>query len=167
MADESRMRATYALAQYVRTASYLRDDALENLDHAAVAERDLFIGPGGADVDVRWLRLRLWYAFVYVVLEGWESLRLKDEGVEWCIDSLRSDGELEALRRFRNAVFHVQRDPSTNKFGEVLADGPYTGMLRRIVNLQDALDRYFQAWRSETDLSIADSWSTESLFAAT
>lgn len=54
------------------------------------------------------LRLFVWYALVFVVVEGYRDLRLHD--VE--VDRLLADDEkVDALRRFRNAVFHYQENP--------------------------------------------------------
>lgn len=51
------------------------------------------------------IAMSLWYASVYVVIEGWISLGLKDP----VIDSLLSNQVMvDRLRRFRNATYHFQ-----------------------------------------------------------
>ena len=62
-------------------------------------------------------RLSVWYSLIYVVVEGYRDLGLKDEKIE----ALLSDSvKVESLRRFRNAVFHFQEDPIGPKLMEFL-----------------------------------------------
>ena len=49
--------------------------------------------------------MSFWYAALYVVIEGWEALRLADPTV----DSLLTSANVALLRRYRNGVFHFQR----------------------------------------------------------
>jgi len=46
------------------------------------------------------------YAGIYLVIEGWRDLGLKDER----IDELLQSPFVDRLRRFRNATFHYQKD---------------------------------------------------------
>ena len=50
--------------------------------------------------------MALWYAVLFVVIEGFEELRLPDERVSNLLTSPQKD----LLRRFRNGIFHYQRD---------------------------------------------------------
>lgn len=60
----------------------------------------------------RFHRLSTWYALLYVVVEGYRELALQDEQ----IDALLGQEELvDALRRFRNAMFHYQENPMSEK----------------------------------------------------
>jgi hypothetical protein len=52
------------------------------------------------------IAMSLWYATVYVVIEGWRSTKLADTE----LDVLLADGHVDKLRRFRNQVFHYQRE---------------------------------------------------------
>lgn len=47
-----------------------------------------------------------WFASLYVVVEGWKELRLSDPAV----DKLLMSEYVDILRRFRNGVFHYQKD---------------------------------------------------------
>lgn len=47
------------------------------------------------------------YSGIYLVIEGWKELKLKDEK----IDRLISSPYVERLRLFRNATFHYQKEP--------------------------------------------------------
>lgn len=58
------------------------------------------------------MRLQVWYALLFVVIEGYRDLEQKSAEV----DKLLSNEEMvNALRLFRNAVFHYQKDPLTDK----------------------------------------------------
>lgn len=58
------------------------------------------------------IRLQIWYALLYVVVEGYQELGGGDEQ----LDKLLSDNDMvDAMRRFRNAVFHPQEDPLSEK----------------------------------------------------
>lgn len=47
-----------------------------------------------------------WYAAIYVVIEGFRELKLKDTKVE----ALLQSPNVEALRLMRNAIFHFQKE---------------------------------------------------------
>jgi len=51
------------------------------------------------------------YSGIYLVIEGWKELKLKDPEIDRLIDSPLVD----RLRRFRNATFHYQKDPISLK----------------------------------------------------
>src|SRR6266545_8081968 len=63
------------------------------------------------------LRLQVFYALMYVVIEGYRELGCEDPEV----DALLSNSDfVEAFRRFRNANFHFQEDPFSAKLVEFL-----------------------------------------------
>jgi hypothetical protein len=47
-----------------------------------------------------------WYAALYVVIEGWRDLGLADA----TIDALLQSPNVDLLKRYRNGVFHFQKD---------------------------------------------------------
>lgn len=51
-----------------------------------------------------------WYGLLYVVIEGWESLRLSDN----TIDNLLKSPNNDLLKRYRNAVFHYPKKRQYN-----------------------------------------------------
>jgi hypothetical protein len=53
-----------------------------------------------------------WYGALYVVVEGWQELKLSDSEV----DKLLSSSNVNLLRRFRNSVFHYQKSYMSDKF---------------------------------------------------
>lgn len=60
----------------------------------------------------QFLRLSIWYALLYVVIEGYRDLGQKDVSIE---ELLVQGDFVGTLRRFRNATFHYQEDPVTEK----------------------------------------------------
>lgn len=59
----------------------------------------------------------VFYALLYVVVEGYRELKLKDEA----IDTLLAKNQHEdQLRRFRNALFHFQKYPFDKRLIEFL-----------------------------------------------
>ena len=78
------------------------------------------------------------YGLLYVVVEGYQSLKLGDAA----IDELLSDEELVArLKRFRNATFHYQEDVVDKRLVDFL-NADYDGTWLR--KLHQAFRRYFE-----------------------
>lgn len=81
-----------------------------------------------------------WFASLYVVIEGWRELGLKDDK----IDALLSSDYVDLLRRLRNGVFHFQRDYFDSRFRN------YTNAGDPATNWADVLhnefSRYFLEW---------------------
>jgi hypothetical protein len=57
-------------------------------------------------------RLSVWYSLIYVVVEGFKELNLNHPAVE---ELLSNEENVDFLRLFRNATFHYQKDPLTEK----------------------------------------------------
>lgn len=57
-------------------------------------------------------RLQVWYALLFVVIEGYEDLKLQFEPLD---KVLAQRDYVDSLRRFRNATFHYQADPLNDK----------------------------------------------------
>tara|TARA_Y100001968_G_C18886846_1_gene494321 strand:+ start:91 stop:540 length:450 start_codon:yes stop_codon:yes gene_type:complete len=58
------------------------------------------------------MRLSVWYSLLYVVIEGFKELSLDDEKVN---ELLANESNVDCLRLFRNATFHYQKNPLTEK----------------------------------------------------
>lgn len=70
-----------------------------------------------AQMQSQTLRMCTFYALIYVVIEGYRDLE-KSHAV---LDILLAKTDyVDALRRFRNAVFHFQEDPLSAKLLEFL-----------------------------------------------
>ena len=83
------------------------------------------------------LRLQVFYALIYVVVEGYKELECKDEGVDRLLESTEF---VESLRRFRNANFHFQEAPFSPKLVTFLHAEGSEDWVRA---LYFALDKFF------------------------
>jgi hypothetical protein len=82
-------------------------------------------------------RLSVWYSLIYVVVEGFRELKLTHPEV----DSLLNNEEyVECLRLFRNATFHYQKDPLTEKALKFLEAKDSEKWIK---NLSKALESFF------------------------
>jgi hypothetical protein len=63
--------------------------------------------------------MSLWYGELYVVVEGFQELGLSDPG----IDALFASPNLDLLRRYRNGVFHFQKEYFDERFIKFIRDG--------------------------------------------
>jgi hypothetical protein len=90
-------------------------------------------GPDGMDVA---MYMSLWYGCLYVVIEAWRDLGLRDREV----DSLVASANTDLLRRYRNAVFHYQKEYWPEKSMAFLREGESSAVWVRAVH--NALQRY-------------------------
>ena len=81
-----------------------------------------------------------WYAGLFVVAEGWKSLKIQDVAVE----ALLASPNLKLLKRFRNAVFHYQENFLDERFIELIREGEKAE--EWVEQLSEELRRYFQYW---------------------
>ena len=65
------------------------------------------------------LYMSYWYGGLYVVIEGWKCLKLKD----FEIDKLLLSLNVGLLRRYRNATFHYQNEYWSKKFTDFMEKG--------------------------------------------
>ncbi|MBI2585731.1 MAG: hypothetical protein HYW28_07640 [Rhodospirillales bacterium] len=91
----------------------------------------------------------VFYGLLYVVVEGYRELKLKDEA----IDALLCKDQYEnLLRRFRNAVFHFQKYPFDKRLVEFLIaensehwvrelHGAFSRFFIATLPIKDSLDR--------------------------
>ncbi|WP_336633647.1 MULTISPECIES: hypothetical protein [unclassified Microbacterium] len=76
--------------------------------------------PADDDWTFQWIYLSLWYASLFVVAEGWQEARMRNERVS---ELLADSEKLGALRRFRNGIFHFQADYFDARIVDFLALG--------------------------------------------
>ena len=81
-----------------------------------------------------------WYAGLFVVIEGWWELNLHDA----VVDRLLESPHVGLLRRYRNGVFHFQRDYFDKRLTGFLAAAPKTVPWMRELTLQ--FGRFFLEW---------------------
>ena len=86
------------------------------------------------------LYMSYWFGGLYVVIEGWQQLGLKDKS----IGALLHSKNVRLLRRYRNGVFHFQKDYFDERFLGFLRDG--INHLIWIRKLHQEFDRFFYDW---------------------
>lgn len=86
--------------------------------------------------DYQGVFLSHWYAALFVVIEGWMQMNLRDP----VIDDLLGSPNVDLLRRFRNGVCHFQPNYLDDKFVEFMAE-PTTVTWVRTLNTE--FGRYF------------------------
>jgi hypothetical protein len=59
------------------------------------------------------------YASLYVVVEGWQELKLSDSAV----DALLTSPYVNVLKQYRHGVFHYQREMWDERFMAFLREG--------------------------------------------
>ena len=94
-----------------------------------------------------YLYMSYWYAALYVVIEGWKELGLKDNKINTLLDSPNVD----LLRRYRNCVFHFQRNYYDERFLDFMRDG--INCVEWIRSLNSEFGRYFLAWFKQKNVA--------------
>lgn len=83
------------------------------------------------------LYMNFWYGELHVVIEGWQELGLSDPIVDGLLDS----PNLELLKRYRNGVFHFQKDYFDDRFIDFMTKGRDTASW--VFDVNDAIGTYF------------------------
>jgi hypothetical protein len=96
----------------------------------------------GTSVDLAWaddcgLFMSHWYGALYVVVEGWKDMGLKDP----VIDKLLESTNVALLKRFRHGAFHFQREYFDNRFSNFWYDSKKT--VPWVRQLNDAFSQFF------------------------
>ena len=84
----------------------------------------------------------LWYGSLFVVIEGWEALKLKDDTINDLL--VEHDNLKSLLRRYRNGVYHFQPKLLDNRFiafGQTRDNSYLWAKL-----LHEEFVRYFSDW---------------------
>jgi hypothetical protein len=120
-----------ALYRYFVWANNMRVHFEDTLKRTGVVDLDT---PDGFYVA---MYMSLWYGCLYVVIEGWQELQLRDQE----IDSFLTSPNVDLLRRFRNATFHYHREYLHEKFLAFLREGEATATWVR--GMHNAFASYF------------------------
>jgi hypothetical protein len=97
-------------------------------------------------VRTQFVNLCYWMASLYVVVEGWRDLKLSDAE----IDTLLESPHVAALRRFRNGVFHFQKNYFDDRFiGLFEEGGPVWAS-----TLHKAFSRFFIGWFNARGIKV-------------
>ncbi|ARS48176.1 hypothetical protein ACRS3X_17585 [Ectopseudomonas hydrolytica] len=109
------MRKLVALHKHWCAADALKQVILAPLPEEAIQMHGRRISEPAASVGEmhsQFLRLQVWYALIYVVIEGYRELKAADPEIDLL---LKNEDLVNALRLFRNAMFHYQADPVSEK----------------------------------------------------
>lgn len=128
-------RAIHTLHRYYIWQNRMRVEFENVLTDAA--ERGVPVTSGSDEEIHAFMWMSYWYAGLYVVVEGWRELDLRDPEV----DQLLASANVEPLRRYRNGVFHFQRQYFDERFVGLLADGE--NVVNWVRSLNQALGRVF------------------------
>jgi len=124
-----------ALHRYFIWANKMRTDfdaLLERQTQGRIDQDDLKIES--------FLYMSYWYGGLYVVVEGWKELRLSDA----VIDQLLKSSNVTLLKRYRNGVFHFQKQYYDNRFLEFIEEGKNS--VEWVRNLNREFGRWFLEW---------------------
>jgi hypothetical protein len=112
-ADGQQILELLALHKYFLNADFLRDLFMRRIKRG---QSPAATDPVTSMDDM--IAMSLWYATVYVVIEGWLQANLANAEV----DVLLADGHVDRLRRFRNQMFHYQREYDNPRLLEFLGE---------------------------------------------
>ena len=115
------------------------EDALRRLGGFSQNQMNAFF------VDDRGQFMSYWYAALYVVVEGYQELRLSDPE----IDRLIRSPHVELLRRYRNGVFHYQKKYFDEQFSGFMGPPETVEWVR---SLSSELGRYFHEQIDKRDI---------------
>lgn len=124
----------FALHRYFLQANKMRAHYYELMERDGAARVDDDAWPE------QFLHMCLWYGCLFVVVEGWSELGLSDPEIE----SLLASPNVALLKRFRNGVFHYQRDYWDERFVGFIGEGVASVDWVRALNR--AFGRYFLEW---------------------
>lgn len=109
------------------------DQVLKEVGLKSVSD-DLSKKKGGIDT---FLYMSLWYGTFYVLIEGWQQLKLSDAK----IDALLKSKNVDLLRLYRNGVFHFQKEYFDDRFMKLMKEG--LDVANWIRDLRDEFSRWF------------------------
>ena len=124
----------YALHRYFIWGNKMREHFDEKLRQHPRNKKE----KNGLEIETI-LYMSYWYGGLYVVIEGWKELSLKDE----LIDELLRSKNVELLKRYRNATFHYQEEYWSKKFTDFMDSG--RNCVKWIRKLNSEFGRYFLA----------------------
>jgi hypothetical protein len=129
-----------SLHKYFIRANQMRahfDTILTQIQRNKVSETE----PGNQrDIECE-LYMSFWYAGVYVLIEGWRELHLTDRRIE---ELLNQDNYVELLRRYRNGIFHFQKEYYDQRLANVWMEKE--DFVQWIRTLNKEFGRFFLEW---------------------
>ena len=104
---------------------------------------------GQFDVEAR-IYMSYWYAGLYVVVEGWQALKLSD----LMIDGLLSSNNVDLLKRYRHGTFHFQKKYNDDRFLKLIDEG--FDVVEWIRSLNTEFGRWFLNWIATNSDSLSE-----------
>lgn len=81
--------------------------------------------------------MSMWYGMMYVVVEGWEKLGLKDQAIESVLSNKKNK---DLLQKYRHGVFHFHENYYDSKFLNFYDERTTVEWIR---NLRKEFSRWF------------------------
>jgi hypothetical protein len=133
--DEKELKAAlHSLHRYYIWANRMRIHFYELVPKVAADQSKDRFSATAIEAD---LYMSFWYGELHVVIEGWKALGLSDPNV----DALLASPNVELLRRYRNGVFHFQKDYFDERFLGFMRDGENAASW--VFDLNRAFGAYF------------------------
>jgi hypothetical protein len=79
-----------------------------------------------------------WYGGLYVVIEGWQEMNLHDQAIDSLL--MHSDN-VELLKKYRNGVFHFQKNYFDKRFLNFMTQG--NNCVEWVRNIREAFSNFF------------------------
>jgi hypothetical protein len=115
MDEKELKRAVHALHRYYMWANRMRLHFYELVPKIAADQNpDRFTD----ETILADMYMSLWYGELYVVIEGYQELKLSDS----TIDALLASPNVDLLKRYRNGVFHFQKNYFDDRFIAFMRD---------------------------------------------
>jgi len=129
------------LFRYFMAASLMKQEFYKHLQtEPRIRGKDEAVDAAMFLVSKGGIHMCLWYGMLYVVVEGFQEAQLSDPEV----DRLLASPNVEFLRRFRNGMFHFQKDQWLSaKLSDFMS--PKLGSVDWVVSLADELRRFLMA----------------------
>ena len=127
-----RLDNEFALGRYCLWADKMQHDFMRHITHRTEPD-DFHFEQHGL------IYMSYWYGALYVVVEGWQELKLTDPE----IDGLLQSPYVDLLRRYRNGVFHFQRKFHDERFWDLMLAGREA--VEWVSQLHREFRRYFMA----------------------
>ncbi len=132
--DNPRFDNVGALSRYFIWADKMRHDFQHHIMNRNDDDDEFTFSEHGH------IHMSYWYGALYVLVEGWHELSLRDEK----IDQLLTSPYVDMLRRYRNAVFHFQKKYSDKRFMDLMLAG--RDSVQWVSQLHGEFGRYFMYW---------------------
>jgi hypothetical protein len=148
MDQKALKKAILSLHRYFMWANRMRTHFEEK---ATTVTEQLKAGPKNwTDESIEaFMYMSYWYGTLYIVVEGWQQLKLRDAVVD---KLLAADRNVYLLKRYRNGVFHYQQNYFDDRFIGFISEGQK--IVSWVRNLNHAFGAYFlgryTAWKIES-----------------